>query len=122
MISRKDGSFLNVSVDAGTRETYREVKGLDAYDRVLSHIRRYAQEGAVIEIKYILMPENCDRENIDGFLAFCKEISPPSTYDQRRSECRSYQSACQDHRRSDLYGASGRKVRNPLQDNAVFWR
>lgn len=76
MISRKDGSFLNVSVDAGTRETYREVKGLDAYDRVLSHIRRYAQEGAVIEIKYILMPENCDRENIDGFLAFCKEISP----------------------------------------------
>ena len=30
MISRKDGSFLNVSVDAGTRETYREVKGLDA--------------------------------------------------------------------------------------------
>lgn len=76
IISRKDGSFLNVSVDAGTRETYREVKGMDVYDKVIENIRRYAQEGAVIEIKYILMPENCDRENLDGFLDICREISP----------------------------------------------
>lgn len=76
IISRKDGSFLNVSVDAGTRETYREVKGMDVYDKVIDNIRRYAQEGAVIEIKYIIMPENCDRENLDGFLDICRKISP----------------------------------------------
>lgn len=76
IISRKDGSFLNVSIDAGSRKTYHEVKGKDAYDKVLDTIRRYSANGAVIEIKYILLPENCDKKNLDGFLSFCKEISP----------------------------------------------
>lgn len=76
IISRKDGSFLNVSIDAGSRETYYKVKGMDVYNKVLDTVRRYASDGAVIEVKYILLPENCDKENIDRFLDFCREISP----------------------------------------------
>ena len=76
IISRTDGSFLNVSIDAGTQKTYYEIKGMDVYETVLNNIRRYAKEGAIIEIKYILLPDNCDKENLDGFLLFCREIAP----------------------------------------------
>ncbi len=68
----RDGSFLNVSLDAGNRETYKKVKGLDAWSKVTENISRYQEEGANIEIKYILLPENCDEDNINGFIDFCK--------------------------------------------------
>ena len=41
----RPGSFLNVSIDSGTRETYRKVKGLDAFDQVVSTLRKYVSGG-----------------------------------------------------------------------------
>ena len=71
----RDGSFLNVSIDAGTPETYKIVKGLDVFDKVVNNIKRYSDEGGNIEIKYILLEDNCDKNNIDGFVNICEKCN-----------------------------------------------
>jgi len=73
LIARDDGSYLNVSVDAGTAETYKSVKGVDMFDKVLTNIRTYKAKGGKIFIKYIFLPENCSKADIDSFLAFCAD-------------------------------------------------
>lgn len=48
-----------VSLDSGTRETYRRIKGRDAFDRVLSNVGRYALANpGRIMLKMILSREN----------------------------------------------------------------
>ena len=71
----REGSFLNVSLDSGTRETYRKVKGLDAFPAVCDTLRHYAQNGGHIHLKYILLPDNHAREDLDGFISLAAEIS-----------------------------------------------
>jgi organic radical activating enzyme len=48
-----------VSVDSGTRETYKKVKGKDFVDKVWQILRRYVNTGGDVTIKYIIMEENC---------------------------------------------------------------
>lgn len=74
LIARSDGSFLNVSIDAGTPETYLAIKGLNAFKKVSETLRWYAENGGHIQPKYILLQENCDQEDLDGFLNLCVEI------------------------------------------------
>jgi sulfatase maturation enzyme AslB (radical SAM superfamily) len=53
------GSILT-SVDAGTRETFKKIKGVNAFDRVLRNLREYAHAAsAKVTAKIILTPENC---------------------------------------------------------------
>jgi pyruvate-formate lyase-activating enzyme len=67
-------SFVNVSLDSGTRETFRNVKGADCFHEVCGNIRKYASAGAV-QLKYILIPGlNDGDEDIDSFLDFANEI------------------------------------------------
>ena len=70
----REGSFLNVSLDAGTADTYYKVKGLNAFNKVKETIKKYKKNGGNIEIKYILLEENCDMEDLEGFISFCKDI------------------------------------------------
>ncbi|MBI5571858.1 MAG: radical SAM protein [Desulfomonile tiedjei] len=50
---------MYVSVDAGTRETYRRIKGKDAFDRVWLNIARYVRAGGGRVLpKMILLKEN----------------------------------------------------------------
>lgn len=72
----RPGSFLNVSLDSGTRETYRVVKGLDAFDQVVSTLRKYALGGGTMQVKYILLPENHGETDLDGFLDIVQELRP----------------------------------------------
>ena len=67
-------SFLNCSIDAGTRETYALVKGLDAFDRVLTTLKKYQEEGGNILLKYILLPKNCSQKDVEGFLSIIEEL------------------------------------------------
>ncbi|SCM83667.1 putative Radical SAM domain protein [uncultured Sporomusa sp.] len=64
----RPGSSSTVSVDAGTKETYRKVKGLDAFERVFANLRKYASQGSNLTLKYIFLPENCNTENVEGFI------------------------------------------------------
>lgn len=74
IISRDDGSFLNVSIDAGTAETYKSVKGIDAFDKVSDTLNKYSEDGGNIHAKYIILDENCNYKDIDGFIELCSMI------------------------------------------------
>jgi hypothetical protein len=65
---------INCSVDAGTRSTFRKVKGCDLFDKVCENLRRYGSAGRVI-LKYILLPGINDNEaDINGFVSLCKDV------------------------------------------------
>lgn len=67
---------INVSMDAGTAETFRKIKGHDMYQAVCENLKRYSQTGGVVELKYIVLPGINDNEaDIDGFAALCSEVN-----------------------------------------------
>jgi len=59
------------SVDAGTRETYKEVKGKDRFDVVWQNVEKYARTGGDMTVKYILRSNNSDERNVREFIARC---------------------------------------------------
>ena len=67
LTARPDNSQL-ISIDAGTRETYKYVKGADAFDKVWANIKKYVDKGTNIILKYVLLPENCNEADITGFI------------------------------------------------------
>ncbi|GHV57097.1 hypothetical protein FACS1894216_21460 [Synergistales bacterium] len=72
---KKGNTGLNVSLDSGTRETFRVIKGVDLFGRVCKNLMRYSQEkpGCLV-LKYILLPGFNDNVNdIDGFLKLCED-------------------------------------------------
>ena len=69
----KDGTVsLITSIDAGTDETFRKVRGVKQIKSVLANLQKYFQyAGGNITIKYIITEENFSEKEIH---AFVKEI------------------------------------------------
>ena len=67
----RNGGILTVSVDAGTRDSFKKIRGVDFYEQVLENIKKYISDGEVW-IKYIFMRDgyNSSIEDIDGFMDF----------------------------------------------------
>lgn len=67
--------LMVVSVDAGTRETYARIKGVDAFERTRENLKRYAEAPiGMVALKYIFVPGVNDKvEDIDGMLRLCEE-------------------------------------------------
>lgn len=75
-VLRKGKSRINVSLDAGTPETYKQIKGGGDLFETFDNIRQYSRYAYVTTLKYILIPGiNDDNANIDGFLDFAKEVN-----------------------------------------------
>ena len=67
---------LVMSLDSGTRETFKKVKGLDCFDKVLENLKKYRKHGSIVP-KFIIQPGVNDNEkDVQGFVNFCKEIDP----------------------------------------------
>ena len=68
----RDTAFmLNISLDAGTKETYARVKKVDCFETVLHNIAQYASvaDAHQICLKYIVLEGiNIDNSNIDSFI------------------------------------------------------
>ena len=77
-IIKKESSSIVVSLDSGTRETYRKVKGVDLFEKVCENIGKYAEDGGHIILKYILMENNCEKADLDGFIDICKKCNTKS--------------------------------------------
>ena len=75
---RDDGSFLNISLDAGTKSTYAAVKGLDVFEKVIDTLTKYKYAGSHMLLKYIILPENCNSDDFDGFVKLVQELKPIS--------------------------------------------
>ena len=67
-VSNNKASIINVSLDSGTRETYKKIKRVDMFDRVVANLCKYADAGCGIHLKYILLSGYND--NIDEVNAF----------------------------------------------------
>jgi molybdenum cofactor biosynthesis enzyme MoaA len=74
----KNLSEISISLDSGTRDTFRKVKGLDMFDKVVENIKKYSTYGA-ITAKYIVLPElNISDDDFNGFVNFCKDTNVKS--------------------------------------------
>lgn len=64
------------SVDAGTRETYKEVKGRDRYEDVWKNIKEYNNiNDKNVVIKYIFMDNNCSENEVIEFINMCQKTN-----------------------------------------------
>jgi len=69
-------SFLLCSLDAGTRETYKKIKGADKFDNVCANLKKYSQI-TDIQLKYIFLEGiNDSDEDVSGFINFALELKP----------------------------------------------
>lgn len=71
-----DAVRLNVSIDSGTPETYKKIKRVDQFDRVVENFDKYYKATAnksKLWLKYIVTPDNCSEKEIDSFLDLIKD-------------------------------------------------
>ena len=64
-LKRNEGSAINLSIDAGTPETWREVKGVDNFEEVCMNLADYFKASSrpgQISLKYIILPGINDSE------------------------------------------------------------
>ena len=64
----ENSGLLSISIDSGTRETYKMIKGMDAYDTVWENIKLYKGFGLTVQPKYIFLPENSNETDVTGFI------------------------------------------------------
>jgi len=65
---------ITVSMDAGTSETFKLVRGRDRFTAVLENLARYHNAGGdKVIIKYILMPENSSKKEVMAFVDCIKQ-------------------------------------------------
>ncbi len=68
---------LKISIDAGTKATYQKIKRVNAYDKVMTNIKKYSQAAknnpnGIVEAKYIICPGIND--NLKEAKAFISKI------------------------------------------------
>lgn len=68
---------LQISLDAGTPETYKLIKGRDYFATVVENIKKY-RDGLPDEkrliLKYIFLEENCNDTDIENFCKLCSDM------------------------------------------------
>lgn len=70
----RSGLRIVCSMDAGTRQTYANIRGVDGFETVWANIRRYLAAGrANVTLKYIVTRGNAAPEELRAFVARCAE-------------------------------------------------
>lgn len=66
---------LVVSIDSGTRETFKKIKGKDYFEKVCENLKKYSKAGkGIIVLKYVFLPQVNDNDlDVDGFVKVCAE-------------------------------------------------
>jgi molybdenum cofactor biosynthesis enzyme MoaA len=69
---------IQVSMDAGTQETFAAIKRLDCWNKVVANLRKYAlsaKSQKQIALKYILLPGiNDNAADVDGFVELAHQL------------------------------------------------
>jgi molybdenum cofactor biosynthesis enzyme MoaA len=67
-------SKLTTSLDAGTRETFKTVKRVDAFDKVVDNFKKYPVDKTKFLVKYIFLKNVNDNEaDVNGYYDIVKE-------------------------------------------------
>jgi pyruvate-formate lyase-activating enzyme len=68
------------SLDAGTRQTYKKIRGQDYFDNVLTNLKQYSEAGLYITLKYIFLPgANDNQADFEGFANAAEHIGAKRT-------------------------------------------
>lgn len=69
--------IVRKSFDAGTAATYRKIKGVDRYEKMLENVRRYLQAPYLgLNPKYLFVPGvNDDEEDVMNFVQMCRGLN-----------------------------------------------
>lgn len=73
----KTGRTIRIltSLDAGTPETYKKIKGVDCLNKVVDNLKKYPLEKVDVRLKYIFLEGlNDNEEDIDAFYEIVKEV------------------------------------------------
>lgn len=78
-IRSNENSYLNISLDCGSKELFKKIKGVDKFDDVIKNIKRYINESKEaknrIMLKYILLKGvNDNKEEIDKWINLCSNL------------------------------------------------
>lgn len=66
---------VNISIDAGCRETYKKIKTVDKFDDLIENLKKYAKLPILLRLKYILVRGvNDTKEEIEKYLMLMKEL------------------------------------------------
>ncbi|MCL2284588.1 MAG: radical SAM protein [Fibromonadales bacterium] len=73
----RNGGSLVTSIDSGTNETFKQIKGFDLFEKTLSNVKKYVADG-IVWVKYIFTIDgsNANEKDIDGFIKFIAECRP----------------------------------------------
>lgn len=66
-LRRKKNSLI-ISLDSGTEEGFKKVKGVDLFRKAAENVLRYSETGGLVKLKYIVTPYAADEADIDGFV------------------------------------------------------
>ena len=72
-------SYITISLDCGTRETFKKIKGVDKFNDVIKNLEKYVKESKEasknIIIKYIILKGvNDNKEEVDNWIDACKNV------------------------------------------------
>ncbi len=66
---------VNISIDSGTRETFKKIKTVDKFEEVVENLKRYVKLPILLRLKYILVRGvNDNKEEITKYIELMKEI------------------------------------------------
>lgn len=66
---------VNISIDAGTRETYKKIKTVDKFEDLISNLKKYVKLPILLRLKYILVRGvNDTKEELESYINLMKEI------------------------------------------------
>lgn len=68
------------SLDSGTPDTYKRVKGRNLFFEVIKNLERYAEVAESVIIKYIVLKENCNKLDIDSFVDLICRLKLKNVY------------------------------------------
>jgi len=75
-LASKYNIILVISLDAGTKETFNKIKGVDCFEKVIENIKKYSIHGVPICLKYVLLENiNGDEHNLFSFVRIAKEMN-----------------------------------------------
>jgi pyruvate-formate lyase-activating enzyme len=78
LLSEKLADIL-VSLDSGTGTTFQRVKRVDGFGRVVDNLKRYAETGRRIRLKYLLIDGiNDNIQDVDGFADLAADLKVSS--------------------------------------------
>lgn len=78
---KKDKAFLITSLDCGSKETYKKIKRVNQFDKMINNLKRYKEEcgeKAKLNVKYVIVENyNDNLQEAKNFLSIIKEIKIP---------------------------------------------